>query len=157
MLQRAIRVEADAKKRIAATAVWLVTATLLCLPGLLLVLNEQRQVNAADANAWSMTGPPCAPLAKARFYRSSRPPSQAVYEGVLFQRRAGHMLCMRRPYAQRDREYKFPACCFTGPDYLGVSAGGHERYYDLTGGRSARVGVLDGVIRCIVTPKFTMR
>jgi len=157
MFQRAIRVEADAKKRVAAAAVWLVTATLLCLPGLVLVVNEQRQAKAADASAWSMTGPPCTPLARARFYRSSRPPSQTVYAGVLFQRRAGHMLCMRRPYAKRRSEDRFPACRFTGPDYLGVSAGGQERYYDLTGGRSARVGVLDGAIRCIVTPKFTMR
>ncbi|MDB5455994.1 MAG: hypothetical protein JWP92_1579, partial [Caulobacter sp.] len=148
MLQSVIRVEGDRKKRIATVATWLVTATLVSLPGLWLVWNEQGQAAAADAAFWSMTGPPCEPLAKTRFYKSSAPPSQTVYEGVLFQRRAGHMMCMRRPYPGRAAEDKFPACRFTGPDYLGVSAAGRESYYDLTGGRSARVGVLDGKIRC---------
>src|SRR4051812_40722099 len=124
MLQNAIRVEGDRRRGMVALASWVITATLISLPGLWLVLDEQNHAREAESAFWSMSGPPCAPLTKARFYRSSAPPSPTLYEGVLFQRRAGHMLCMRRPYPGRAREDRFPACRFTGPDYLAVSAAG---------------------------------
>jgi hypothetical protein len=151
-----IRIEGNRKRRILALATWLVTATLVCLPGIWLVINDQTQAAADEAAFWSLTGPPCPPLAKDRFHRSSRPPHRTVFDGVLFERRAGHMMCTRRPYPHRATDERFPTCRFTSPDYLGVVAGGQERYYDLTGGRSARVGVLDGHIRCVLTSRFRM-
>jgi hypothetical protein len=46
---------------------------------------------------------------------------------------------------------RYPVCRFSGPDYLVVSQGGQDRYYDLTGAKSASVTVRDDEVRCVVT------
>lgn len=51
---------------------------------------------------------------------------------------------------------RYPVCKFDAPDYLSVRLAGQERFYDLTMGRAATVGVVNGQVRCVVTPPFEM-
>jgi hypothetical protein len=51
---------------------------------------------------------------------------------------------------------RYSVCKFNAPDYLLVSLGGRDRFYDLTGARSAAVTVVKNEVRCVVIPPFKM-
>jgi hypothetical protein len=66
------------------------------------------------------------------------------------------MTCTHRTDEIGGVPVRYPVCKFDSPDYLAVTAAGQERFYDLTMGRSAAVGVVNGEVRCVVAPRFEM-
>jgi hypothetical protein len=69
-----------------------------------------------------------------------RAPSVTPYDGTFYERHAGGMTCTHRTEEIGGVAVRYPICKFDQPDYLAVSVGGQERFYDLTMGRSAASG-----------------
>lgn len=131
-------------------------AILASAPGFLLMAHDQQAKRAASNDFWRIDGRPCAPLDAAMFRDVQRPPSVTTYDGVVFQRHGGAMVCTHRNERIGATDLRYPVCKFDSPDYLAVSAAGRERFYDLTMGRAAAVGVVNGQVRCVVTEAFEM-
>jgi hypothetical protein len=51
---------------------------------------------------------------------------------------------------------RYQVCKFNAPNYLAVAAGGRQWFYDIAGGRSAAVTVIDNKVRCVLIPPFRM-
>ena len=130
--------------------------TAICFPGFALLIYDQESRRTASNAFWQIEGTSCAPLSAERFRDVQRSPSRTDYDGVIFERHGGAMTCTHRNDRIGGVALRYPICKFNAPDYLGVSADGHERFYDLTMGRAAAVRVVNGEIRCVLTPKFAM-
>ncbi|MET3665149.1 hypothetical protein [Caulobacter sp. 1776] len=129
---------------------------LVCGPGFAMLVYDQQAKRAALDAFWRVDGRPCAPLDPGRFRRVSQRASVTPYDGARFERHGGAMTCTHRTDEIGGVLVRYPVCKFDSPDYLGVTAGGQERFYDLTMGRAAAVGVVNGQVRCVVTPAFEM-
>lgn len=129
---------------------------LVSAPGFALIAHDQQAKRAGVAAFWRVEGRPCAPLSAARFRDVQRSPSVTPYDGATFERHGGAMTCTHRTDEIGGVPVRYPVCKFDSPDYLAVAAGGQERFYDLTMGRAAAVGVVNGEVRCVVTPRFEM-
>lgn len=129
---------------------------LACAPSVLLMVRDHAARAAATDAFWRVEGRPCAPLSAERFHDVQRPPSVTAYDGAVYARHGGAMLCTHRAKTIDGVAVRYPVCKFDSPDYLGVTVAGQERFYDLTMGRSAAVGVVNGQVRCVVTPGFGM-
>lgn len=132
-------------------------ASLLASAPLFVVVIGSRhaQVEAIDA-FWRVEGRPCPPLSAERFHNVSRPPSVTPYDEARFARHGGAMTCTHRTDPIDGVAVRYPVCKFSAPDYLAVTAAGQERFYDLTMGRAAAVGVVNGQVKCAVVAKFEM-
>ncbi|MDR6626447.1 hypothetical protein [Caulobacter segnis] len=130
--------------------------TVVCFPGFALLVHDQEARRTAGNAFWEVEGTPCAPLAAERFRDVQRAPSRTNYDGVLFERHGGAMTCTHRNDRIGGVALRYPICKFNAPDYLAVSVAGQERFYDLTLGRAAAVRVVNGQVRCVLTPNFEM-
>ena len=130
--------------------------TLVCFPSFVLLIQDLESRRTATNAFWQVEGRPCAPLGAERFHGARRSPSVTNSDGVIFARHGGAMMCTHRNDRIGGVVLRYPVCKFDAPDYLAVSAAGQERFYDLTMGRSAAVGVVNGQVRCVLTPKFLM-
>jgi hypothetical protein len=120
-------------------------------------LAQEHQVQLTSSNFfWRVEGSPCAPLGADRFRGVPRRSSVTTYDGVTFERYGGVMVCTHRTKIFGGAPVRFPVCKFDQPDYLAVRAQGQERFYDLTMGRAAAVGVVNGKVRCVVSQKFDL-
>jgi hypothetical protein len=120
-------------------------------------LAQEHQIQLTSSNLfWRVEGNPCAPLGADRFRGASRSPSVTTYDGVTFERHGGVMVCTHRTRILAGALVRFPVCKFDQPDYLSVRAAGQERFYDLTMGQAAAVGVVNGQVRCVVSQKFEL-
>jgi hypothetical protein len=118
---------------------------------------QEHQVQLTSSNFfWRVEGSPCAPLGADRFRGVSGRSSVTKYDGVTFERHGGAMVCTHRTRIFGGAPVRFPVCKFDQPDYLAVQAAGQERFYDLTTGRAAAVGVVNGQVRCVVAKPFEM-
>lgn len=115
------------------------------------VARHDRAEQAARDAYWRVDGPPCAPLEPMIFKSLRRLPQATPYDEALYRRMGGVMTCTHLIDGTGKARVRYPVCRFSAPDYLVVSQGGRNRYYDLTGARSASVTVRNGEIRCIVT------
>lgn len=131
-------------------------ALLASAPGFMLIAQDAQARRAAEGAYWRVDGPPCAPLSAARFRDVQRPPSVTAYDGATFERHGGAMVCTHRTEEIGGVPVRYPVCKFDSPDYLSVTVGGRARFYDLTMGRSAAVGVVNGQVRCVVSSRFEM-
>lgn len=113
-------------------------------------LVKQRQAAAVAEAYWSLAGTPCPPLAPAAFTAASRKPMTFTFDEAVIQRRAGHMECTHRVYAQAAGRREAPVCDFSGPIALAVDVGGTQAFYAPPG--SARVAVIDGKPVCVQRP-----
>lgn len=125
-------------------------------PGFMLIAQDAHARKAAEGAYWRVEGQPCAPLDAARFRDVQRPPSVTPYDGATFERHGGGMVCTHRTDEIGGVAVRYPVCKFDSPDYLAVAVGGQERFYDLTMGRSATIGVVNGQVRCVVNSGFEM-
>lgn len=105
---------------------------------------------------WRVDGPACAPLDPAIFRGLPRYPQATPYDETLYRRLGGTMTCTHLVDRIDGEKVRYSVCKFSGPDYLLVSQGGGDRFYDLTGARSAAVTVIKGEVRCVVSPPFKM-
>lgn len=129
---------------------------LVSSPIFVAMAREQNAKLAATEAFWRVEGRPCAALSAARFHAVSRPPSATPYDGAIYARHGGGMFCTHRTERIAGAEVRYPVCKFDSPDYLAVATGGRQRFYDLTMGRAAAIGVVDGEVACAVVPKFRM-
>lgn len=105
---------------------------------------------------WRVDGPPCAPLEPMIFRSLRRLPQATPYDEALYRRTGGTMTCTHLVDRIDGAKVRYPVCKFNAPDYLVVSQGGQDRFYDLTGARAASVTVIGGQVRCVVIPAFKM-
>ncbi len=105
---------------------------------------------------WRVDGPPCAPLDPVIFRGLGRYPQATPYDEILYRRAGGTMTCTHLVDRIEGEKVRYPVCKFNAPDYLLVSLGGRDHFYDLTGARSAVVTVVGGRVRCAVIPPFKM-
>jgi hypothetical protein len=149
-------IEEPARHQARRVALILGLTVLVCAPGFAMIVHDQQAKRAALDAFWRVEGRPCAPLDPERFRRVSARASVTPYDGARFERHGGAMTCTHRTDEIGGVPVRYPVCKFDSPDYLGVMAGGQERFYDLTMGRSAAVGVVNGQVRCVVAPPFEM-
>lgn len=117
---------------------------------------HDRAVEARRDAFWRVEGPPCAPLDPATFRSLPRYPQATPYDETLYRRLGGTMTCTHLVDRTGGEKVRYSVCKFSAPDYLLVSQGGRDRFYDLTGARSAAVTVVKGEVRCVVAPPFRM-
>lgn len=147
----------DRRRGLWLRAAGVVVLTVLVSSPIVVAMEREQNAKLAAIEAfWRVEGRPCASLSAARFHAVSRPPSAAPYDGAVYARHGGGMFCTHRTDRIAGGEVRYPVCKFDSPDYLAVSTGGQERFYDLTMGRAAVVGVVDGEVACAVVPKFRM-
>ena len=152
------KIAVDGRERLWSVGPWAVMA----LIGIILVLvfvpivREGQRADAARMALWSVEGKPCKPLSPAIFSHVSSSPTSTLYDGVIFQRYNGSLMCVHFPGKDRKKSSTYMVCKFTGPDYLGISSGGKTSHYDLTPSKSAGVKIENGVVKCSVVSKFKM-
>ncbi|HJV43127.1 hypothetical protein [Caulobacter sp.] len=129
---------------------------LVSAPGFIVVAREHYSTIEAADRLWRVDGRPCAPLSAKAFWSVSRRPSLTPYDGAVYGRHGGAMFCTHRTAPVGGAPVRYPVCKFDAPDYLAVTAGGREQFYDLTMGRAATVWVVNGQVRCVVSPPFEM-
>ena len=129
---------------------------LVSAPGLWLVARSNDAKLAASAAFWRVEGTPCAPLDAKTFRGIQRAPSVTPYDGVVYERHGGGMMCTHRTETIGGGPVRYQVCKFQSPDYLGVIANGPERFYDLSMGRAAAIQVVNGQVKCVVAAKFEM-
>lgn len=105
---------------------------------------------------WRVDGPPCAPLDPTVFRGLRRYPQATPYDETLYRRAGGTMTCTHLVDRIDGAKVRYPICKFNAPDYLLVSQGGRDQFYDLTGARAASVTVVKNEVRCVVIPPFKM-
>jgi len=124
--------------------------------GLQVMARHDRAIQAQRDAFWRVEGPPCAPLEPMAFRSLRRLPQATPYDDVLFRRLGGAMTCTHLIDRTGGKAVRYPVCKFGAPDYLVVSIGGRDQFYDLTGGRAAAVEVRSGKVRCAVIPPFRL-
>ncbi len=120
------------------------------------IARHDRAVQAQRDAFWRVEGPPCAPLEPLVFRSLRRLPQATPYDDALFRRMGGTMTCTHLIDRSGGAKVRYPICKFGGPDYLVVSLGKRDHFYDLTGGHAAAVDVRGGQVRCAVIPPFRM-
>jgi hypothetical protein len=121
------------------------------------VMARHDRVKQARLDAyWRVDGPPCAPLDPTIFRSLRRYPQATPYDETLYRRAGGTMTCTHLVDRIDGAKVRYQVCKFNAPDYLLVSLGGRDRFYDLTGARSAVVTVVGDKVRCAVIPPFKM-
>jgi hypothetical protein len=151
-----VKIAEPARRRWVRLGVTFGLTALASVPIFLAVALHEREAVARHDAYWAVSGQPCQPLARERFVRVSTPPQVTPYDGTLYQRHGGAMTCTHRTETIGGVAVRYPVCKFSSPDYLAVVVDGRETFYDLTMGRAASVGVVNGQVRCTVTPKFEM-
>ena len=121
-----------------------------------IMARHDRAEQARREAVWRVDGPPCAPLDPMLFRSLRRLPQATPYDEALYRRTGGAMSCTHLVDRVGGKKVRYPVCKFNAPDYLVVSQGGRDRFYDLTGGRSAAITVVGATVRCVVIPPFRM-
>ncbi len=124
--------------------------------GAQVMARHDRAEQARRDAIWRVTGPACAPLDPAVFRSLRRYPQSTPYDETLYRRVGGTMNCTHLVDRIEGEKVRYSVCKFSAPDYLLVSLGGRDRFYDLTGARSAAVTVINNEVRCEVVPAFKM-
>jgi hypothetical protein len=132
----------------------LIGVTLLL--GFVPIAREEQRADAARMALWSVEGRPCKPLSPAVFSKVSSSPTSTLYDGVVFQRFGGSLMCSHIPGEGRRKSEKHLVCKFTGPDYLSVSSPGGTSFYDLTPSKAAGISIEGGVVKCAIVDRFKM-
>lgn len=111
-----------------------------------LLIRTERAANAERDAFWALPGRVCQRISARQFQSVSSLPKITPYSGASFARYRGEVICARK-LEDRSRE-RSTICKFSAPDYLSVSIGGQNLYFDLTGGRSATVEIFQNTIKC---------
>lgn len=121
------------------------------------VMDRHDRAEQARRDAlWRVDGPACAPLDPTVFRGLRRYPQATGYDETLYRRAGGTMTCTHLVDRIGVEKVRYQVCKFGAPDYLLVSQGGRDQFYDLTGGRSAAVTVIKDKVSCVVIPAFRM-
>lgn len=121
-----------------------------------IMARQDRAEQARRDVYWRVDGPPCAPLDPAIFRSLPRYPQATPYDETMFRRAGGTMTCTHLSDRIEGAKVRYQVCKFNAPDYLAVSLGRRDWFYDLTGARSAAVTVIRDKVRCIIIPPFKM-
>jgi hypothetical protein len=116
---------------------------------------QQRNANVAEAKAWSMPGEPCPTVTKAGYDTAPLPRAKGTeYEGVLFERRLGHMECTLL-HADGGKSGKtYPVCRFSSPGMVGVETSDKAAFFAPKQGKSVLVSLESGEPTCLVIARL---
>jgi hypothetical protein len=112
----------------------------------ILLIRTELAANAERDAFWAVSDKACQQISASQFHGVSSRPKITPYSGATFGRYRGDVICARK-LEERSRE-RSTICKFSAPDYLSVSSGGRDLYFDLTGGRSAAVEIFQDTITC---------
>lgn len=116
---------------------------------------EQRKEAIADAEAWTIAGPPCPELTQAQFTAAGLKTRKSTeYNGITFSRVAGHLSCNEVVNDGGKGLGKYAVCQFTAPSVLTVTAGERTFHFQPGVGQDATVEVKDGVAKCVMAGRF---
>lgn len=116
---------------------------------------EQRKEAIANADAWTIDGPPCPALTEAQFAAAGLSTRKASeFNGVTFRRVAGHMSCNEVANDGGRGMGKYPVCQFTSPSVLSVTVAERTFHFQPGVGQDATVEVKDGQARCVMAARF---
>ena len=147
--------EGRAPSRWRWVAIALGLAVLIGVGGEVMARHDRAEQARRDAY-WRVDGPPCASLDPKVFRALRRYPQATPYDETLYRRAHGAMTCTHLVDRIDGAKVRYQVCKFNAPDYLVVSLGGRDWFYDLTGARSAAVTVVKDKVRCVVIPSFKM-
>jgi hypothetical protein len=105
--------------------------------------------------AWNIAGPPCPPLTPAGSL-SAWFPREFTYEGVSFERRFGHVMCVAPPKTGFINPEVYSVCQFTGPDTIRVTTAGKAVAFKPGVGQPATVTVRGGRVSCVLGGWFRL-
>ena len=126
----------------------------------LLVFNftQHRDTNVALAKDWAINGPPCPSLTKAEFTaKGYKAPKSFDYDDIKMARKAGHASCSDIQQGGGKGMFHDQACQFTSPAALIITTKKGEFFYTPEVGQPATVYVHDGVPKCVLGGKFTLK
>lgn len=132
-------------------------AVALAAAGAVLAHNwwEQRKEAIANADAWTIAGPPCPELTEAQFAAAGLKTRKSTeYNGIVFGRVAGHLTCNEVVNDGGKGLGKYAVCQFTAPSVLTVTAGEQAFYFRPGVGQDATVEVKDGQAKCVMAGRF---
>jgi hypothetical protein len=121
--------------------------------GVLMIRTERAAIAERDA-FWALGRNACQQISASQFHSVSSLPKITPYSGATFARYRGDVICARK--LENNRRERSTICKFSAPDYLSVSSGGRNFYFDLTGGRSAVVEIFRNNIKCGETKRSGM-
>lgn len=118
-------------------------------------LVRDRNAAVAEAQAWTIPGPPCpqAPLTEA----ARQPAAQKSfgYAGAGFAYAYGHVACAQiHADGGRSMVRGYPVCQFTSPGVVVVDTGKARTLFVPGLGNRATASVQDGVARCVMAGRF---
>lgn len=118
----------------------------------------ERQESIANAEQWTIAGPPCPQLTAEAFNAAGlRTRQGSEYNGIIFRRVAGNLSCNEIAKGGGTGLGKYFVCQFTAPSVLTVTTAKGEFYFHPGVGRNATVEVQDGVARCVLGGDFGAR
>jgi hypothetical protein len=126
----------------------------------LLVFNftQHRDTNVALAKDWAINGPPCPSLTRAEFEaKGFKAPKSFDYDDLTMARKAGHASCSDIQQGGGKGMFHDQACQFTSPAALIITTKKGEFFYTPEVGQPATVYVHDGVPKCVLGGKFTLK
>jgi hypothetical protein len=132
-----------------------VTGVALAIVGAAFVVGrswwEARSKAIANADAWTISGPPCPELTQAQFEASGLKTRKSTeYNGLTFRRVAGHLACNEVVNSGGKGIGKYAVCQFTAPSVLTVTAGDRSFYYHPGIGQDTTVEVRGDSARCVM-------
>ena len=116
---------------------------------------KERQKAIADAEAWTITGPPCPEITEAALRGAGEKADKKFeYDGVLFARAYGHVSCNEVGYDRGRGMGKYPACQFTAPSVLVIDTEQGRHVYQPGRGQPATVAVQHGKASCVMAARY---
>ena len=116
---------------------------------------DKRQKSIADAEAWTIAGPPCPQLTAQAFAASGlKTRKGSEYNGITFRRVAGSLSCNELAKEGGKGLGSYFICQFTAPSVLTVTTKTGEFYFHPGVGQNATVEVQDGAAKCVMAGDF---
>jgi hypothetical protein len=139
------------KLHLAAAVIGLAAAALMIAP----TWTRQRATAVAEAQAWTITGPPCPQLPLAEIARQPRATKTFGYAGAGFAYAYGHVACAQiHADGGRSLVSGYPVCQFISPGVVVVDTGKTRILFAPGLGRRATVSVENGAARCVMAGRF---
>jgi len=145
------------RKRRSMRGVWFGILPALATVGFALAWNSKGHHRQEVAQGWVGQGAPCPAISAAAYAAKgyARRERATLYDGVVFARQFGHLMCQDVDTRGAAGFLSHPVCQFTGPNAVRVRAGAHEAFFEPGVGQPVTVSVEQGRAHCALGGKFT--
>jgi hypothetical protein len=123
---------------------------ILAIGALILTTLHDREARIAEAKAWTVRGPPCAPGAGVAWDAADAPPQIVDFGKARFVRGHGATRCAEIGYDGGRSDDVFPVCQFDHPGRLEITTDHGATRFQLGPLDPATVSIEHGVARCVV-------